>query len=387
MTGQITKNQHYIPQSLLAHFADAKGKIFEVLVQSKKVFPTNISSTMCETYIYEHDKLPVNTIENYFAKIEGEVSPLVVELIESIKKLKKQEVSIEVIKENVTKLLSNFLVFYYRSGALLTEFSSVNKKDKIPLLSEKILDHDYINKLSEAIVNFYDFAIIESSDNFLLSDQFISTSALKIKTQFSNLSNRHIGLNETIILIPISSSFYAVFWNTKADFFIKNDEINILNESQLSLINNTIINNSYIKCVGRKTESIESVLENYRWASPTNIYAGGNPPGYYMGATKKKEVFFFEEERKAYDLLDNMTIMMYRNLGRNDPCVCNSGKKFKKCHLDAYNRINTIMLTFGRSQRENMREFLIYGIPIIEKPIDEWSGFSKLKAKSKQVLT
>jgi hypothetical protein len=379
MTEQVTKNQHYIPQCLLVHFADTKEKLFEAFLQQKKVFPTTVANTMSETYTYEHNKLPVNTIENYFSKIEGEVSPLVIKLIESIAKLKNGELEIGVIKENVAKLLNNFLVFYYRSGALLTEFSSANKGDKIPLLSEKILDHDYINKLSEAILKFYDFALIESSDDFLLSDQFISTSALKIKTQFSNLSNRHIGLNETIILIPISSSFYAVFWNTKGEFFIKKDQINTLSEDELKLVNNTIINNSYIKCVSKKAESIKDVLDNYRWASPTNIYAGGNPSGYYMGATKKKEVFFFEEERKAYELLDFMSITMYRNLGRNDICACNSGKKFKKCHLDAYNRINTVMLTFGRSQRDNMRDFLIYGIPIIEKPVDEWSGFSKDK--------
>ena len=377
MSKQITKNQHYIPQSLLIHFADSNKKLFEVFLQNKKVYPTNVSSTMCETYTYEHDKLPVNTVENYFSRIEDEVSPNVKEIIESIEKVKNKQIDINITKKLVESLLSRFLIFYYRSGALLTEFSSADKKDKIPLLSEKILNYDYINKLSEAIINFYDFAIIESSNDFLLSDQFVSTSALKIKTQFSNLSNRHIGLNETIILIPISSSFYIVYWNTKDSFFIKRDKINILNQDELKLINNTIINNSYIKCVSKKKERVEEVLDNYRWASPTNFYAGGNPPGYCMGSTKKKEVFFFEEERKAYELLESMLLTMYKDLGRNDLCACNSGKKFKKCHLDAYNRIQTIMLTFGRPQKENMRSFLIYGIPIIEKPIDEWSSYKK----------
>lgn len=378
MTEQIVKNQHYIPQSLLIHFADSNEKLFEAfLSHDKKVFPTNVGNTMCETYTYEHDKLPINTIENYFSKIEGEVSPAVKEIIKSIDELKDKKININVTKNLIKNILNYFLMFYYRSGALLTEFSSADKKDKIPLLSEKILDYDYISKLSKAITDFYDFAIIESSNDFLLSDQFISTSALKIKTQFSNLSNRHIGLNETIILIPISSSFYIVYWNTKNSFFIKKDEINTLDEDGIKLINNTIINNSYIKCVGKKKERIEEVLNNYKWASPTNFYAGGNQTGYFMGSTKKKEIFFFVEERKAYELLEFMTIMMYKGLGRNDPCACNSGKKFKKCHEDAYNRIQTIMLTFGKSQRENMRDFLIYGIPIIEKPIDEWSGYSK----------
>lgn len=377
MSGKTTKNQHYIPQSLLAHFADSKGKTFETLVQTKKVFLTNISNTMCETYTYEYDKLPINTIEKYFSNIEGEVSFAVKEIIKTIEGVKVESSDIKVVKKLIENVLPWMLVFYYRSGALLTEFSSADKKDKIPLLSEKILDHHYIKRLSEAVVSFYNFAIIESSDNFLLSDQFISTAALKIKTQFSNLSNRHIGLNETIILIPISSSFYIAYWNTKDNFFIQKDEINILNEDELKLINNTIINNSYVKCIAKKTERIEDVLESYEWASPTNFYAGGSPSGYYMGSIKKKEVFFFEEERKAYELLKFGGIMQYKKLGRNNLCACGSKKKFKKCHLNAYDRISTVMLTFGRSQVENMKDFLIFGIPIIEKPIDEWSGFSK----------
>ena len=38
MSNQVTKNQHYIPQSLLKHFSD-DGKLFEVLTQNKKVLP------------------------------------------------------------------------------------------------------------------------------------------------------------------------------------------------------------------------------------------------------------------------------------------------------------------------------------------------------------
>ena len=177
--------------------------------------------------------------------------------------------------------------------------------------------------------------------------------------------------------MPISASFYIVYWNTQYDFPIKKNEINKLSEENIKLINSTIINNSYTKCVAKKKERIEEVVAFYKWASPTNFFAGGNPSGYFTGATKKKEVFFFEEERKAYEILENLAMIIYRNLGRNDPCSCKSGKKFKKCHWDAYNRFQSVMLTFGRTQRENMRDFLIYKIPITEKPIDEWSGYHR----------
>ena len=375
MAQNATKNQHYIPQSLLVHFADPNKKIFEVLVQNKNIFQTNISNTMCETYTYEYDKLPRNTIENFFCKIESEVAPLVLNLIGKINKFKNNEVKLEEIKEIINKLLPSFLIFYYRSGALLTEFSSVSKEGKIPLLSEKILDHEYINKLSKAIIDFYDFAIIESSDDFLLSDQFISTAAIKIKSRFLNISNRNIGLNETIILIPISSSFYLVFWNTKDILFLDKNKINFLNTYNLKLINNTIINNSYVKCVSKKENLLKESLEKYRGSSPVQFFAGGNPSGFHMGSTTKKEVFLFEKEREVYELLDYPFRDNYKDLSRNDICPCGSGKKYKKCHEDIYKRLDTIYLTFSKGDIDVMKDSLIYRINILERPIHEWNGF------------
>lgn len=379
MPKQVVKNQHYIPQSLLRHFADPKEKLFEAFLMQKKIFPTTVANTMSETYTYEYDKLPVNTIENFFSRIEGEVATGVTQIINTIEEVKGGTVEIEKVKNLVEQFLGRFLVFYYRSGALLTEFSFGNKDFKIPLLSEKILNQEYINALSDSIIKHYDFAIIESSDDFLLSDQFVSTAAIKIKTQFFDISNRHIGLRDTIIFIPISASYYVVFWNTPNSFFLKKDSLIKLESAELNLINRTIINNSYIKVVCKKKERLEEILDSFEHRSPTQIFAGGNPDGFSMGSIKKKEVFLFEEEKKVYELLEHPFFTQYKNLGRNDTCTCGSGKKFKKCHLTAYQRIQSIMNTFGRSDRENIMDFFIYGIQTIEKPIDKWSGFSKDK--------
>lgn len=377
MSQQITKNQHYVPQSLLRHFTNSDGKLFEVLLREKKIYPTNTDNSMCETFTYEHEKLPVNTIEKYLANIEGEVATQVKDLIQVIEKIKEGKTDIASAKVIVEKTLRNFLLFYYRSGALLTEYSSFKKEDKIPLMSDKILNHEYLDGLAGVVKDFYSFAIIESSNDFLISDQFASTSALRIKTQFFELSNRHIGLNETLILIPISARFYIAYWNTKKDFFLKADIINILNEDEIKQVNNTIINNSYVKCAGMKRERIEEVLPGFKESSPTQVFAGGSPDGFSMGSIKKKEVFFYENERRAWELLEFMTIMFYKGLGRNDSCKCGSGKKFKRCHLDAYNRIQEIMQTFGLSQREGMMRHLIWGVSCFEQPIDKWSGYSK----------
>ena len=345
---------------------------------------------MSETYTYEYDKLPINTIEKFFSEIEGEVSTGVAEIIDAIEEAKFKKTNIEKVKNLVDQFLDRFLVFYYRSGALLTEFSFGNKDFKIPLLSEKILNHQYINGLSESIIRHYDFAVIESSDDFLLSDQFISTAAIKIKTQFFDISNRHIGLRDTIIFIPISASYYIVFWNTQNDFFLKKDSLIKLEDAELNLINKTILNNSYVKAVSKKRERLEEVLDSYQYRSPTQIFAGGNPNrsptqifaggnpnGFSMGSIKKKEVFLFEEENDAFELLEHGFFSQFKDLRRNDKCTCESNKKFKKCHLSAYERIQSIMNTFGRSDRENIMDFFIRGITTIEQPIDKWSGFSK----------
>ena len=253
---------------------------------------------MCQRFVYEDEKLKINTVERYFGRIETEVVPSVKELIQLIDKYKNNKIEFFEIKTLMEKLLSTFIIFYYRSGALLTEFSNINKQDKIPLLSNKILNLNYINLLAKTIKTCYKFAIIESNDDFLLSDQFMSTAALKIKSQIFQISNRHIGLKETLILIPISSRYYGVYWNAADSFIINEDALNVLSNENIKLINVAIINNSYVKCVGQKRKRIEEVLNDYRWASPTSIYAGGGPSGYFTGAIRKKEIFFYEEEKK-----------------------------------------------------------------------------------------
>lgn len=376
MPDQVTKNQHYIPQSLLKHFSN-ESILFEVLTFEKKIFPTTISKTMCENYTYEHDQLPVNTIEKFFSRIEGITAPAVEELLAIASDIKNGSRDVEEFKSKLSEIFGYLLIYYYRSGALLTEFSTFKETEKVPLLSEKILNETYINNLAKLILKFYNFAIIESDDGFLLSDQFISTSAFKAKAQFFEISNRHIGLNEIIILIPLSSSFYVIFWDTKTSFFIEPDKINELNSEQTKLINSSIINNSYKKCVGKKVESIESVISEYRWGSPTQVFAGGNPKGFHMGAVKKKEVFFYKDEQDAYDMFSHASFVQYRDLKRNDQCACGSGKKFKKCHEPIYKRCKSIGMFMQKSQRQVMRDSAVYGVPFIEQPIDKWSGFSK----------
>lgn len=370
--GNIVKNQHYIPESLLEHFTNPSGKFFEVLLGVPKVYVSQPDNSMCEMYTYEHENLEVNTIENFLSNIDGEVAAQMKEVLVLMYKIKRDEVELREVKKKIDGMLHQLLVFYYRSGALLTEFSSLEKEDKIPLLTKKILDVEYILELANTIKKFYNFAILETQNDFLMSDQYISTAATKIKARFFDISNRHIGLTDTMILIPISSSLYAIYWQSTNTIF-KADAINTLNETQILSINQVIINNSYVKSICPKVERIEQVLNDFKIAFPSQIFAGGNPRGYVTGAIKKKEVFYDPIDTSAFDMLELAGFVQYKDLGRNDKCGCGSDKKFKKCHEDAFGRIKFVLASLG----DNTIDYRIPGVRFIEEPVGSWSGYKK----------
>lgn len=374
----IVKNQHYIPEGLLWNFVNGDGKLFEILLDgdAKKIYATNPDSSMCEKFTYEHKFLELNSLEKYFAGLDTRIAPDIKKLIGLIEQHKKGEVEWKQVKESVERLLPIFLTFYYRSGALLQEFGISRREDRVPLLIKKIFNFGYLRSLAGTLRDFYKFAIIESDDDFLLSDQFVSTASMKLKSRFFELSDRHIGLKDTLVLIPISSRFYAAYWHATDSFFIRQNQLHLLTKDETHLINGAIINNSYKKCVSEKKERIEEVLDCYKWASPTQTFAGGNPVGFVMGATKKKEVFLFEEDRKAFEILENMSMRLYKNLGRNDRCACRSGKKFKYCHENAYEKTEVVMRGFGQSGRQAAQAHMIPGVRTVELPVDSWSGYS-----------
>ncbi len=368
----VVKNQHYIPEGLLSFFTNEKGQIFEILLSKSKIYPTSPSNSMSETFVYEHEALEKNELENQFAKLDNEAINEMAELLSVISDVKNGAKEFADIKKCLTKMLPKLLVFYYRSGALLTEFASGNSDHKIPLLTKKILNIEYIQSLSKILENFYNCGIIESSDDFLMSDQFISTVATGIKSRFFDVSNRHIGLTETLVLIPVNASFYVAYWNSAKLNFIA-EKINLLSENELINVNRSIINNSYIKSIAKKQERVEQAHKDFRFSSPTQIYAGGNPNGYTTGAIKKKEVFYDPIDKEAFDMLELMNFSQYKGLGRNDLCGCKSGKKFKKCHENPYSRIKFVIQNFGNKNID----YAIPNIPHIELPIDSWAGFKK----------
>ncbi|MBU1124367.1 DUF4238 domain-containing protein [Patescibacteria group bacterium] len=378
----VVTNQHYIPISLLKNFA-IDEQVFEALFEGDnyKIYPTNIDRSMSERFVYEHDDLRGNTIENFFGKKETIIAPKIQDIIRCIDEFKQSKCEYSIIKSQIEELLPIFIIFYYRSGALLKEFSSISRNDKIPLLSKKILNEEYLENLAASIKHSYKFTIIESDDEFLLSDQFVSTAALSIKSNFFDISNRHIGIRDTLVMIPLSSKYYAIYWHSDRNILsLDENMVNILSNALLMQFNQTIINNSYYKCISKKKISLENVIGKYEMAYPSQAYMGYSS-GFTTGVIRKKEVFFDEIDKDAFEMMFHMRFFDYQKIGRNHVCLCGSNKKFKYCHLDAFNRLKPIILRMRQPNKPPSSSFTVPGMYVTELPIDEWGGFSeKLKA-------
>lgn len=373
MSEQITINQHYIPQCVLKHFSNEKNQVIEALVDKKRMYIANYRNSMSERYTYEHPKLDKNRLERYFDRIENYFSIAIIDIIKKIEKYEQEQIEFKEVKMLIEKYMREFIIFYYRSGALLYEFSFMQevKHHKINLLLQNIMNAQYIKQLSATIINYYDIAIIKSDDEkFLLSDQYISTASLKTKGRFSNISNRHFGLKDVVILIPLSSKYYIVYYEGNIPSYIHRNTLNSLNKMQIKSINKTIINNSYKKCIGYSEYAMKEALEEFETQSPAIAMAKYNS-GVTSGATLKKEVFFYERDERAWNFFTTHKFIDYKDAKRNSLCPCGSEKKFKKCCLDLYEESMTIINNLQRIKSDNR---IIYVNPNakIEKSIAEF---------------
>lgn len=343
--GENVKNQHYIPRCVLKHFSNEKEQVYEALVEKRKHYITNYKNSMAERYTYEHQYLEMNFLENQFTELENIYSPAIDNILKLLKACDEVDTHIVDIKKCVDEILNIMIIFYYRSGALLHEFSFQTKiKDyRITLLLENILNSDYIRKLSNVISEYYSFAIVKSvNEELLLSDQYISTAALSIKSRFANLSNRHMGLKDVILLIPISSCYYIVYYHGKKPDYLKNDKINLLDNFQINELNEIIINNSYVKCIAKSDKALLESLMSFEFRSPSATYMSYST-GALSGATLKKEIFFYKSDNAIWEEFTSHDWMKHSDVKRNDKCACGSGRKFKNCCRDIFNGSKRIM--------------------------------------------
>lgn len=250
MSNKRTKKQHYIPKTALKIFFDNEN-IYEKNIKTKRIYKTSVSNTMCMANIYEIDELDDNLIEKLFASsVDNDIPKHLKNIIYYLEN--ENYLDAKTILFNYIKV---FVINYYRSLANIKHYSMLESKitnESKKRMFERVFNIAYIQNICTILVNCYNFAFIKSSDGgFFLSDQYISTCALMYKFNMLNLSNREIGLSETMVLIPISRYYYAVFYAGKLPgcIKIKQDTVNLLDDNEQKVINRVIYCNSMEKCL------------------------------------------------------------------------------------------------------------------------------------------
>ena len=354
MTSKRTKKQHYIAQGIIKAFFESE-KIYERNAHNEKIYVTSVNNTMCMNNSYEIPLFEDNYLEDLFAMSIDEDSSI---LLNELKNLLNDNKFLEA-KEKIFKGIRIFLIDYYKSVTSLIHMSKdISKKDQNSIIRmvNTIFNMPYIDRISELLLTGYDFAIIKSNNgNFILSDQFISTCSTKFMGKFINMSNREIGLKNTIVLIPISKDYYGVFINGKLpdNFEIKMTCINELTEKQTEIINNIIYNNSYEKCISLNEKEISRV---YKEKTPFGdsmalvSFESGKKASFKI----KKEVYFTKDEYEMYEYFESYkwAETKFKNCGVNSLCPCGSKRKYKKCCRNKVEECKRILNKMHNQQDE-----------------------------------
>lgn len=294
--------QHYISQGILRLFSKNKKSVYELNIQNDNIYREGISTTMSDKYTYEHPFLEGNALENAFKGIEDIYIPRIKEIIEEL-----DENSFAKAQADIESILKYILLFYYRSGAVLHEFSDNNeftKKEVINSMLKRVGDSSYLEKLASMVINDYNFIVVQSlGEELVLSDQYVSTASLNCKGMISNLSNRTIGFSETLILIPLSAKYYAIYYNGNFTLSksLRSGEIYLLEPQDIISLNKVIVRNSYKKCVAMHQEELQNVKQyKSKVVSPSGIIIK-NRDGSYKSFTIKKEVFYYDRDEDIFN--------------------------------------------------------------------------------------
>ncbi len=340
-----TKKQHYIAQGIIREIFNSNN-IYEKNLHNGKIYKGSVNNTMCMSNSYEFPLLDDNFLEDLFAR---SIDPYSSQLINKLKKLLDDEKYMDA-KNMIFKNIRMFLINYYKSVTSMIHMSKeISKKDdsSIVRMINKIFNMPYIDRISDLLCTCYDFAIIKSNNsNFVLSDQYISTCSLKFMGRFVNLSNREIGLKNTVVLLPISKDYYGVFINGElpSDFNIDLNSMNNLTENQTKTINSIIFNNSYDKCISLNEEDLLVLKkENSTCGDSMAIakFSSGNSAAFKI----KQEVFFTKDEYDLYQYFEKYewADKKFKECGVNQLCPCGSNKKYKKCCRDKVERCSRII--------------------------------------------
>ena len=288
-----------------------------------------------------------------------------------------KELNYEKCIHKIKELLPIFLIFYFRSGALLYEYSFCSeerKLDRVERMMMNIFNEGYLWGLCETISQFYESAVIvDEQERFLLSDQYISTAALSYKNKFSNASNRQIGMKDTMLLIPLSAKFYVAFYHGKKPNYIYSNRYCILDDNAVGQINSVIYQNSYVKCIAKKQDAFDTIkkVELYSPTKTMMTYDDGTVKDYIT----KREVFLYDKDRDmdihSIQYMNEYKSKIEGKIGRNDKCICGSGKKYKHCCMRKYDDVKKIIYGINNQDKDL---YTIPNVKVAEDAIEVFVG-------------
>ncbi len=387
---QITRNQHYVSRGIQKQFADAKRKVYELFIEKDILSKKDYEKTMRQNFVYEHPQLKINYLESLFSDIEDKYIPQIDVNVSEAQQYYLKGINYDGFIHKIKELLPVFLIFYFRSGALLYEYSFSSEKpklDRVERMIMNIFDEKYLWGLCETISRFYESSIIvDEQERFLLSDQYISTVSLSYKNKFSNASNRQIGMKDTMLLFPLSAKFYVVFFHGNKPNYIVPNKYCILDDNAVSEINNVIYQNSYVKCIAKKQTAFD-MLDKVKLYSPTKTimtYSDGTVKDYIT----KREVFLYDKDRDMHknsiQYMEDYVNKIKGKIGRNDKCVCGSGKKYKYCCMRKYQEVEKIIYGIDNQDKD------LYTIPNVKMAEDAIKVFvgdeGSLNEADKEIL-
>jgi len=348
----VTKRQHYIPCSVLKHFTYDGTYAYEGQIKNKnKYYKANIRNSMCEKNIYEHRLLKTNTVENYFANtVDIALSKFHKETISLL-----NDAKINGVATCFSEYAIDILRCYYRSGAILEEYKIAFRSKKGHIILNILSDTpiNYLQGLRKTILNDYRFSVLQNEKlGFLIGDNYLSTTALKIKSRFANASNRQIGFKDTMILLPISKMYCLAFYHGKKPPFILDNVINHISDDECLMINLAIYQSSSNKVLGYNSEIFKLIHQNIfasNLSSSPITTVMTYKSGHNSGFVNKREAFYYPSDYELMDIIQSVRVSPFdlkQKINRNDRCYCGSGKKHKICCIDKTQILQDVYKSF-----------------------------------------
>jgi len=208
---------------------------------------------------------------------------------------------------------------------------------------EKYDDYEYSDKLAQKLSDRLDklFDKFATTDSFdLLSEGQQEEASFVIQTFGDYMFSYHGELEKDWSPESVEECCTETLQRkVSAEEIYYASIVPVLNKFLKFLKEENVITNSeiLIKCLKRiEKRVVANAADPAYWGMAKSIVMSGEAQGYDM-FSEEGAAEYTEAYNNSLELPPEPSITQYRNVektGRNDPCICGSGKKYKKCCLN-----------------------------------------------------